>query len=129
MRFTYLLNGDARQLRDLRVNLEAWMNPAAPDVDDLVIVTNELAANALSYGKAPILVTVAHRERELRIQVTQQTASTSPTRPYPHLVHGHQGQGRGLVLVNALARDWGWSQSEQQLVVWAVLALPGNLSQ
>jgi len=105
------------------------MNPAAPDVDDLLIVTNELAANALSYGQAPILVTVVHRERELRIQVTQQAASTSPTRLYPHLVHGHQGQGRGLVLVNALARDWGWSQSEQQLVVWAVLALPGNLSQ
>ena len=126
MRFTYLLDGDARQLRDLRAELAIWADPATGVIDDLLIVTNELAANALTYGSPPIKVSLQANQDSVRIQVTQ---SCPMTGTLPQLASPGGERGRGLLLVSALSKAWGWSFNGRQLVVWAVLALPGNLSQ
>ncbi|CAB4904301.1 unannotated protein [freshwater metagenome] len=126
MRFTYLLDGDARQLRDLRAELAIWADPATGVIDDLLIVTNELAANALIYGSPPIKVSLQAYQDSVRIQVTQ---SCPMTGTLPQLASPGGERGRGLLLVSALSKAWGWSFNGRQLVVWAVLALPGNLSQ
>ena len=82
MRFTYLLDGDARQLRDLRAELAIWADPATGVIDDLLIVTNELAANALTYGSPPIKVSLQANQDSIRIQVTQGCPMTGKL---PHL--------------------------------------------
>ena len=128
MRFTYQLDGDPQQLRALRQALDDWtqVNPAL--VDDLLIVTNELASNALTYGLPAIQVAVAAFPTQIRIQVIQ-TSSGAGSGPVPRMIKEPGLRGRGLALVNTLSREWGWLQRGQEVVVWAVLALPGNLSQ
>ena len=126
MRFTFVLHGEATQLRQLRAALEAWVDLDGSELDDLVIVVNELAANAINYGQAPQQVSVQRTRASIRICVTQARLDSLPL---PHIASENGSRGRGLVLVDALSHDWGWWASAKEVAVWAVLALPGNLSQ
>ena len=126
MRFNYLFDGDPQHLRELREGLEDWVGASAQYVDDLLIVTNELATNALIYGKPPILIAVVWEPALIRIRVTQ---SCQPEGNIPRLASLPGYRGRGLLLVNTLSQAWGWSSNGQNLAVWAELADPGNLSQ
>lgn len=126
MRFNYQLDGDPHQLREFRQALEAWPHVIPAVVDDLLIVANELTSNALTYGLPPIQIAVTTFPAQIRIQVTQNTSGTSVV---PILTKEPGLRGRGLVLVNALSSEWGWHQRGPSLVVWAVLTVPGSLSQ
>jgi len=126
MRFNYQLDGNPHQLRAFRQALEVWPHVIPALGDDLLIVANELTSNALTYGLPPIQVTVVASRAQIRIQVTQNFSGSNQV---PELAKEPGLRGRGLVLVNALSSEWGWLQSGPSLVVWAVLALPGNLSQ
>lgn len=126
MRFTFELNGEAAQLRELRAALESWVGSDAPMLDELLIVTNELASNALTYGHPPLQVSATSNSTSIHIYVTQARVDSLPL---PHIASETGSRGRGLLLVDALSHGWGWWSSAKEVAVWAVLALPGNLSQ
>lgn len=126
MRFIFELDGDVGQLQQCRAALESWVGSDAPMLDELIIVTNELASNALTYGQPPLQVRASATHTAISIYVTQ---GRLDSRPLPQIASAPGSRGRGLLLVDALSRDWGWAANDKEVAVWAVLAIPGNLSQ
>lgn len=95
-------------------------------VDDVVLATDELFANAVRHtGTEPadtIRVLVECSERELRVTL----ADPSPALPRPRRVDGAAESGRGLSIVAALADDWGTEPPDPGAVgkkVWFSLAV------
>jgi two-component sensor histidine kinase len=117
MRFAYALNGRVEELQALRSNLESWAQSLPELADELVIVANELAANAITHGQAPAQVVVIRVGQSMRISVQQLLRSPSTFPQMSRLAHGRQG----LRLVNQLCESWGWGSSASTLVAWAEL--------
>ncbi|MEU8269009.1 ATP-binding protein [Sphaerisporangium sp. NPDC049002] len=72
--------------------------------DDVVLVVDELLANALSYGEPPVRLALSAEDGELlRVQVTDHAAELPR-----HLHLGIEAvHGRGLTIVEALAHECG----------------------
>lgn len=91
--------------RTVAAHLARW--ELSPILDDAVLATDELFANAVRHASAgphdTIAVTLECSERELRVTL----ADPSPARPRPRTVDGAAESGRGLTIVAALADDWG----------------------
>ena len=89
--------------------------------DDLVsaalVITSELATNAMLHARTDFQVAVRRDERGLRIEVQD----GSPRLPRRKRYSDQSGTGRGLVLVESLSALAGAEQNEQGKVVWAVL--------
>ncbi|MFJ2829509.1 ATP-binding protein [Streptomyces sp. NPDC087263] len=96
-------------------------------VDNAVLATGELFANAIRHGSRPgagdsITVTVECTRRDLRVTV----ADRSSALPRPRTAAGAEESGRGLAIVAALADDWGIAPPEPGTTgkrVWFALAL------
>jgi len=96
-------------------------------VDNAVLATGELFANAIRHGSRPgaddsITVTVECTRRDLRVTV----ADRSSALPRPRTAEGAEESGRGLAIVAALADDWGIAPPEPGTTgkrVWFALAL------
>jgi anti-sigma regulatory factor (Ser/Thr protein kinase) len=87
-------------------------------VDDVVMTTSELAANAVVHGGSEFVVTIAHSPAGLRLSV----ADSGPGQPT--LRSDRIGPaGRGLYLVDALATRWGVERKTEGKVVWAQFEL------
>ena len=85
-------------------------------VEDIAMVTSELAANAVLHGERPIGITVETAADWLRVEVTD-AGSAMPVEldASPELE-----RGRGLAIVAALAHDWGAERLPGSgKVVWA----------
>ena len=78
------------------------------DIDDAVLVTSELVANAARHGKLP------GHELWLRLAVLEDGGLTievpDPVRAFPEVCTGTDGQehGRGLLVVAQLAAELDW---------------------
>jgi anti-sigma regulatory factor (Ser/Thr protein kinase) len=76
-------------------------------LDDAVLATDELFANAVSHtGAGPddsVAVVLEHTGHELRVTV----ADPSPLLPRPRPSGAAAESGRGLSIVAAIADDWG----------------------
>ncbi|WP_214410062.1 ATP-binding protein [Sphaerisporangium fuscum] len=82
--------------------LAAW---ALPDhlADDVVLAVGELLANAMTYGKPPVRLSLWQRGGELCVRVSDH----GPEQPR-HLDLGIEAvHGRGLAIVAALAHEHG----------------------
>jgi anti-sigma regulatory factor (Ser/Thr protein kinase) len=96
-------------------------------VDNAVLATGELFANAIRHGSRPgagysITVSIECTQRELRVTV----ADRSSALPCPRTAEKAEESGRGLAIVAALADDWGIAPPEPGTTgkkVWFVLAL------
>lgn len=139
MRTQIRLADRADQLAVARAALEEWAWPqlAARSglADDLVIVADELCSNAVRHGGAPIVLTAALAFGHVRISVRDSAVGRVDLRPREPQ-HPLAAGGRGLMVVDRLARAWGWHADGRTTVVWAELAgacLPasgdGSLSQ
>ena len=83
-------------------------------VDDVVMTTSELAANAVIHGCSEFVVSIARSPAELRLSV----GDSGPGQPT--LRSDRMGPaGRGLYLVDALATRWGVERKAEGKVVWA----------
>jgi len=87
-------------------------------VDDAVLVTSELASNAMLHAGGIAKVGVSEHDDAIRIEVHDRT------RVPP--VMGSQSTeamtGRGLRLVAAISREWGAEPTPEGKVVWAELS-------
>ncbi|ULR48179.1 ATP-binding protein [Streptomyces deccanensis] len=96
--------------RTVAAHLARWELSAI--VDDAVLATDELFANAVRHASADpadtIAVVLEHSGCELRVTL----ADPSPVPPRPRTVTPSAESGRGLSIVSALADDWGTEPPE-----------------
>jgi two-component sensor histidine kinase len=85
--------------RFVRGVLQDW------DIDpgDAVLLTNELATNAVLHARGPFAILLHRSANRLRVSVTDNNTRL-PERP---TVSVDALSGRGLSMVEALALDWG----------------------
>lgn len=91
-------------------------------VDDALLVTDELASNAIRHGEAPrgSRLWLLDQGRRLRIEVTD----SGPGQP--RMITPHHAGGRGLRLVDRLASSWGVRRHADGKTVWAEVHLDGR---
>lgn len=98
---------------------------AAWDLDDLaevaVLLTSELATNAVVHARTACTITVEHRPPDLVIEVSDGEASAPVCQdPNP----ASEG-GRGMLLVDRLANRWGTHSRSAGKSVWFSLRSAG----
>ena len=83
--------------------------------DTVLLLTSELATNALVHARTEFQVTVAHlHDDALRIAVTDGNAHV----PEPRMAPADATTGRGLALVDAMASAWGAHRHGRGKTVW-----------
>jgi anti-sigma regulatory factor (Ser/Thr protein kinase) len=94
--------------------LRAWGLPEGA-VEDVVLTTHELVANALLHGKPPIDLRLVHTGSELIVEVHDRSIRG----PRPRNAALDEESGRGLRVVEALATRWGSRVGTRSKTVWA----------
>lgn len=95
--------------------LREWGEHAA--ADDGVLVTSELATNAVKHALSPFVVSLQRDDEGVRLSV-EDAGSAPPA--VGVAASGDQG-GRGVGIVEHVARQWGWDPLPDGKVVWARL--------
>lgn len=88
-------------------------------VDDAVLVTDELATNAVRHGAAPrrCRVWLFDERHCVRVEVDDSGPGE------PRIATPDSAGGRGLLLVDRLAHRWGVRHHAQRKTVWAEVKL------
>lgn len=90
-------------------------------LDDALLVTSELAANAVTHAASTCEIRLSLTPGALRIEVTDSGSGT----PEPQPRSFTEEHGRGLVLIDAITNAWGLDVVPGGgKVVWAELARP-----
>jgi anti-sigma regulatory factor (Ser/Thr protein kinase) len=89
-------------------------------VDVALLIVSELAANAVRHARTQFVVEVTRRRDVVRVAVRDHGGG----RPAPASPGVDEESGRGLSLVDALAGQWGVTQTSTGKVVWAELPSP-----
>ncbi|WP_326641902.1 ATP-binding protein [Streptosporangium sp. NBC_01755] len=122
------------QVRPARIFVTEVLGDDHPLRDDAVLLTSELATNAVEHSSGPrdagpidppreFVVTVAFLPHGVLITVQDPGASEIPGTRKPGL---DATGGRGLMLVNELATRWGFHRDLSGTVIWFELGLPGR---
>jgi two-component sensor histidine kinase len=108
------------QLGSLRTQLRCLASLwALPEdcIDRILMIVNELAANAIDHARTTCDITVWHTKSLVRVLVADE--SPLPPRISPHNINARRG--RGLQMVKALANRWGWTARHGGKTVWAAV--------
>lgn len=82
--------------------------------DDAMLLTSELAANAVEHARTPFDVTVVTGQRSLRIEVADDSRRTPTVLSVP----ADAQRGRGLQIVRQIADRWGVDIRGSGKAVW-----------
>ena len=98
--------------------LRRWRVPATADCDDIVLMVDELVANAVLHGYGPIglRLTIDSAVGGALVRCEVSDASTIVPRPCDPAADAESG--RGLLLVTALAAEFGVRPGGFGKVVW-----------
>jgi anti-sigma regulatory factor (Ser/Thr protein kinase) len=89
-------------------------------LDDVLLATSELLANAVKFGDGELdLCLQVHRD-EIKVQVADDNPAQA-TRRSPEVF---DESGRGLALVEAVATRWGQERRGTGKAVWCSFSLP-----
>ncbi len=115
---------EAAQLRTLRGDLREQLSASAPDLtgqgapptDTVVLVTSELATNALAHGRPPAQVRLGLDGTHVLVVVSDGDPSHAP-----FLAEGRApgDGGFGLQIARRLSAEIGWWSDEAGKHVWA----------
>jgi len=109
---------DASGQRSWRSALTAALEGASPArLDDLVLVTGELVANALEHGIAPAALEVIDEGEGTVLVSVLDGGPVVPLQPLP--IAPGAVRGRGLAIVEALSTEWGVLKTQHGKAVWA----------
>jgi len=108
--------GEPESVREARAfvgdTLETWGLPAAVEV--AVLLTSEVATNAVRHAGGPFEVTVEERTPEVLVKVRDGSARPPTLRVVPVDAEN----GRGLPMVRILADRWGSTTLAAGKLVW-----------
>lgn len=105
--------------RFVRQTMTDWS--LTPLLDDALLVTSELAANAVTHADSACRIRLSLTETTFRIDVIDTGAGTPEPQPSSNTAE----HGRGLHLIGALTTAWGLEIIPGEgKVVWAELARP-----
>ncbi len=107
-----------RARRLVAAALRRWGYGGAP-LDCAVLVSSELATNAVLHARSPFSLTATVRHPALRIAVADSARPASGANDAGWLLK----PGHGLAVVETLALDWGVGDTGEGKVVWAELRL------
>lgn len=107
-----------------RDELVAWHLTDPADVDDIVLMVDELVANAVVHGLGPIRLRLLLEGLMLRGEITDASPLPPPAGPRPQREFDAE-DGRGLYLVTALASETGSSPTGPGKTVWFTRLLTG----
>jgi anti-sigma regulatory factor (Ser/Thr protein kinase) len=82
-----------------------------------VLITSELATNAIAHGRSPFTVTISPTGSTIEIAVRDASAR----RPRLRRSDASHLGGRGIALVASIAADWGTRTEPDGKAVWATL--------
>ena len=105
----------ARARGFVRETLIAWGADEA--TDDAVLLTSELATNAVMHARTPFEVVCRRGDSWVQVEVVD----GDPGLPLPAPGHGidpTRSSGRGLLMPVALAAAWGVSYAADSKTVW-----------
>jgi len=98
----------------------AWSVP--PDVSDMaLLVSTELASNAVEHAHTPSHLTLTYTGSVFRVAVRDYCTCPTPIRP--RLVNFGTRRCHGLHLVAAVAKTWCVNQHQDGKTIWADLAI------
>ncbi|GLW66394.1 hypothetical protein Arub01_46380 [Actinomadura rubrobrunea] len=103
--------------------LRSWHVSDAADVDDIVLMVDELVANAVVHGTGPVRLRLRLDGARLVAEVAD-AGPAVPPRP-PGRAPRWSEAGRGLLLVAALATEFGCRREPAGKTVWFTRALSG----
>jgi len=84
-----------------------------------VLITSELATNAIRHAHSPFRVSVALSGEEVKVAVTDSSGAV----PVPQQPSRTDAHGRGLMILRSLADRWGIDTEPSTTTVWFTLAL------
>ncbi len=105
-------------LRALRQWVSAHAEAPAPIVDDLVLVTSELATNVERHARGWLTVDLVDGDGLVLVAVTDPAADRLPR---PRMVQSDEVAGRGLLVVASVAAMWGVIARPASKTVWAAI--------
>ncbi|MFC0862223.1 ATP-binding protein [Sphaerimonospora cavernae] len=111
------------QVRSARRFVGATLGDAHPWTDDAMLLTSELAANAVRHGEPEggFLVSIRLGGERVMIAIRDEGSALIPRTKDADL---DAAGGRGLWLVDHIADRWGFSRSAVGTAVWFELAAP-----
>jgi anti-sigma regulatory factor (Ser/Thr protein kinase) len=98
--------------------LGCWL--IAELADDILLVADELATNAVVHARSEYVVRVHRRDTCVRVEVDDTSVEPPQIRASSPLATS----GRGLVLVGELSRSWGWDLRAGGKSVWVEIDIP-----
>jgi anti-sigma regulatory factor (Ser/Thr protein kinase) len=99
--------------------LRTW-GAMPPLIDDAMLLTSEMATNALVHAHSPFRISVARADGVISFAVQDATSRT----PQKRNVDAQSAMGRGMGIVDALSSRWGCDVLPTGKVVWAELLSP-----
>lgn len=115
--------GAAAQARALtRRSLRRWRVTGPADVDDVVLIVDELVANAVVHGTGPVRLALRLEATRAGARLTGEVGDADPRAPGvpagPPPVLEWSEAGRGLLLVSSLATEFGTRPAPPGKAVW-----------
>jgi len=111
---------DVREAREFAAR--SALGWSVHEVEDLCLVTSELATNAVVHARTGFSVVVGLTNHSIAVEVTDGSDVLPVLERYPSRCES----GRGLLLVDALSQRWGADLVPAGKTVWAVLGLGGR---
>jgi anti-sigma regulatory factor (Ser/Thr protein kinase) len=110
--------GRADTIRDARAFVRGELGDTHVDVESAVLLTSELASNAVVHAGGEYMVTIRRNPGSIRVELVNDAPETLPV-----LREASEG-GRGLRLVEAVASRWGTESDAAHKLVWFELPDP-----
>jgi anti-sigma regulatory factor (Ser/Thr protein kinase) len=113
----------------VRETLRDWdVALLASAADDVVLLTSELAANAMQHAGTSLEIGCRLVSDAVEVTVTDRHPSRMlPDEPRPPAQDQFAERGRGLTLPSALASSWGVTYTGSAKTVWFRIALPASV--
>lgn len=112
--------GEPSSVAKARASVAGSLSQATDDLRDrAVLITSELATNAVLHAGTDFTVTATIADGEVQVAVTDRGGIV----PLPRQPVQSEPHGRGLVIADALADHWGVDSGPHSTTVWFTLAL------
>jgi anti-sigma regulatory factor (Ser/Thr protein kinase) len=111
----------ARARRFAEITLESWSCHEV--VDSARLLLSELVVNAVLHARTPVSIRMSCDDGVVRFEV--EDADPTPIEE-PRAVAPDVPNGRGLAIVDALADDWGTTETTRGKVVWFEISPEGR---